>query len=151
MRYKTVGEIIEFARQLHDALSRRYGELEQITTSERASLILDYLNRHERQLADAMDQYGQEAANGILGTWLQHTPEFFPQQLADRVCDVNLSSVEEIVQAALEVDDYLVQLYRNMVDKAEVEGVREVFENLLVMEDVEKQRISRTACQLNDL
>ena len=45
MRFKTIKDVIDFSRHLHEALSRQYAELEQLATSERAQLMLDYLNR----------------------------------------------------------------------------------------------------------
>lgn len=80
MRFETVKDIIEVIRQLHEALSRQYAELEQLTTSERAALMLDYLARHERRLAAALQHYEQDAARGILETWLQYAPSSMPRR-----------------------------------------------------------------------
>ncbi|WIO75413.1 hypothetical protein QP938_05785 [Porticoccaceae bacterium LTM1] len=151
MRYKTVGEILAFSRELHEALSRQYAELEQLTTSERASMLLDYLNRHEHQLSVVMENYGKDIHNGALNTWLQYAPEFNINELTEKVREVDLESVDSIVQTALEVDDFLVRLYTIMAEKADIESVRDFFQSLLKIEDKERHRIARNAYSSNDM
>ena len=91
MRFETVKDFIEVIRQLHDALSRQYAELEQLATSERAALMLDYLARHERRLAAALQHYEQDAARGILETWLQHIPELDSAPLVEQIRATDLN------------------------------------------------------------
>ncbi len=138
MRFKTVAEIVGHSRDIHQALSAQYAELEQLASTEQAQFLLDYLNRHERHMAKALTQFQGDAAQTILNTWLQYAPEFCPEtlpELVDRVRGARLSDVRDIVRVALEVDDYLVSIYREMVENTESAGVREVLSNLLQMEE----------------
>lgn len=150
MRFKTVREIVDFARQLHQALASQYAELEQLATSERAQLLLDYLGRHERQLAEALANYEADIAQGMMNTWLQYAPEFYPEGLVDSVRSVDLNKVDSVLSAALAVDDYLVDLYREMADRAELADLKEVFTGLLELEDSERRQIAKNALRFAD-
>lgn len=151
MSYRTVGDILAFAGKLHEALSRQYAELEVLTTSERAAMLLDYLNRHEHQMSLLMKTYGKDITNGALNTWLQYAPEFKIEELIEKVRSVDLQSVDSIVQTALEVDDFLVRLYAIMAEKSDIPSVRELLQNLLRIENIERHRIARNAYSSNDM
>lgn len=124
--------------------------MEQLATSERAQLLLVYLSRHERQLADALANYEVDIAQGMMNTWLQYTPALEPQVLAETVRAVDLNQVDGIVKAALGVDDYLVDLYQEMVDGAELESLKAVFSGLLKLEESERRQIAKNALRLSD-
>lgn len=151
MRFKTVEDVLEVVTRFHQALAERFAELEQLTTSERAQLMLDYLCRHEQNLARATDQFEQDASAGLLHTWLQYSSDLQPDALLERVRSVDLNDVSGIVPIALEVDDYLLNLYRQVADHTDSPAVREVFLSLAQVEDVERHKLSRAAFRLSDI
>jgi hypothetical protein len=150
MTFQTVKDIVDHARRLHEALSRQYEELEQLTTSERAQLLLDYLHRHERRLAEALRDYEADAAHGILETWLQYAPKLDSGPLLERIRTVDLNDVEAVVAAALAVDDYLLEVFQEIEEQAEVETLREVARSLQQIERNEEHLLARDALRLHD-
>lgn len=151
MRFGTIQDVVDFARKLHGALSDQYAELEQLSSSERARLILDYLNRHEQNLAQAMEKYEGDMAQGIADLWLQDVPELQSDELVDKVRSVDLKNVDNIIAVAIDVDEYLIKLYRLMVDEVDTDEGRDVFESLIKLEDNERHRLSRAAFRLADI
>lgn len=150
MRFETVRDIVEQSRQLHRALAAQYTELEQLTTSERAQLMLDYLARHERRLAEAMGQYEQDAARGLLDAWLQYAPTLDAAELVTRLRDVDLNDLDAVVAAALAVDEHLLAVYREIEEQADTEELREVARSLQRIESNEAHRLARAAFRLRD-
>lgn len=151
MRFGTIQDVVDFARKLHTALSDQYAELEQLSSSERARLMLDYLNRHEQNLAQAMDRYEGDMAQGIAALWLQDVPELQSDELVDKVRGVDLTDVDNIIGVALDVDEYLIKLYQRMADEVDSDAGREVFKSLIKLEDNERHRLSRAAFRLADI
>ncbi len=151
MRFQTLADVLDVVKAFHKALAGQLAELEQLTTSERAQLMLDYLNRHEQHLSEATTQYSDAADVGLLNTWLQFAPESHPEDLVAKVRGVDLNDVDSIVAVALEVDDYLVQLYRDLLADSETDELREVFESLIQLENNERHKLARAAFRLNDL
>lgn len=150
MGFETVKDIIEVVRQLHQALSRQYAELEQLATSERAALLLDYLARHERRLAEALQRYEQDVVGGILETWLQNIPELDIAPLVEQVRATDLNDVEAVVAAALAVDAHLLAVYRELEQRAPTDTLREIARSLQQLECNEAQRLARAAFRLRD-
>jgi len=151
MRFGTIQDVVDFARKLHAALSDQYAELEQLSSSERARLMLDYLNRHEQNLAQAMDKYEGDMSKGIAALWLQDVPELQSDDLVDKVRGVDLGDVDNIIAVALDVDEYLIKLYQRMADEVDSDEGREVFKSLIKLEDNERHRLSRAAFRLADI
>ena len=151
MRFKTVADVLDVVKEFHGSLARQFAELEQITTSERAQLMLDYLNRHEQNLARATDQFLNDADPGLLHTWLQYVPDFHPEGMLEKVRSVDLNDVNSIVAVALQVDDYLISLYGEIVDHTDTEEVKEVFKSLIKLEDNERHTVARSAFRLSDM
>ena len=151
MRFQTVADVLDVVKELHASLARQFEELEQLTTSERAQLMLDYLNRHEQNLARATQQYTNDANPGLLHTWLQYAPETHPEGLVEKVRNVDLNDVDSIVAVALEVDDYLIGLYNQVVDHADTDEVKEVFNSFIKLEDNDRHTIARAAFRLSDM
>lgn len=151
MRFKTIKDVIDFSRHLHEALSRQYAELEQLATSERAQLMLDYLNRHEQHLAAALKDYEAGAAKGIMDTWLQYTPELDAHPVLERIRDMDINNVEEVVAAALTTDEYLREIYQEVAERADLDELREVACSLRQIESNEQYRLARDALRFSDL
>ncbi|MEZ0175352.1 MAG: hypothetical protein AB9Q20_13710 [Candidatus Reddybacter sp.] len=151
MRFATIQDVVDFARKLHTALSEQYAELEQLSSSERARLMLDHLNRHEQNLAQAMNKYEGDMAKGIAALWLQDVPELQSDELVDKVRGVDLGDVDNIIAVALDVDEYLIKLYQRMADEVDSDEGRAVFNSLITLEDNERHRLSRAAFRLADM
>jgi hypothetical protein len=151
MRFKTVGDVLKVVKEFHDRLARQFQELEQLTTSERAQLMLDYLNRHEQNLARATQQFADDARTGLVNTWLDFVPEEHPENLLEKVRGVDLNDVDSIVAVALEVDDYLIELYGELADHADTEEVQQIFQSFIRLEDNERHTVARAAFRLSDI
>lgn len=151
VRYKTIRDVVEFSQQLHTKLAHQYAELEQLATSERARLMLDYLQRHERHLTETLAQYEADAAKGIMETWMQYVPECHVNELLEKVRDVSLNDVDDIVATALEVDDCLIKIYEDMAGNNDLDELKVVAQNLMQLESNEMHQVARSALRLNDL
>ncbi len=151
MRFRTVRDVVDIAAKLHAALSAQYAELEQLSNPERARLILDYLNRHEQNLAQAMDKYEVDMAQGVAALWMQDVPVLQSDELIEKVRGIDLNDVDNIIAVALDVDEYLIQCYQRMAVEVDSDEGREVFKSLIKLEDNELHRLSRAAFRLADI
>ena len=112
--------------------------------------MLSYLNRHEQRLAEALHEYEQGAGQGLLETWLQYAPDLDAGPLVEQIRDVDLNDVEAVVAAALAVDEYLLQVYREIEEQADIEALREVARSLQQIESNEEHLLARDALRLHD-
>jgi CheY-like chemotaxis protein len=113
--------------------------------------MLDYLNRHEQHLAEALKDYESGAAKGIMDTWLQYTPELDAHELLERVRDMDINNVEVVVATALATDEYLREIYEEVAQRTDLDDLREVARSLRQIESNEQYRLARDALRFSDL
>jgi len=144
MRFQTVHDLIDHSTQLHLALSNKYAELEMLVSSERAQWLLEYLNRHEANMAEALQKYDDDLKKGIKETWMQFTPDWKNRDLVGELETMNLNDLNDIIQVALQVDAVLVESLRTARDTAETEELMDLIQGLLDLEDAEQHVIARS-------
>lgn len=151
MRFKTVKDVVEHARQLHKQIAGFYKQLSNRQHQERVKMLLDYLARHETSLEKMLASFEKDRSQQIWDEWFQFaTDDTLPQTLKGAAVHANMD-VDEIISLALQLDDYFINLYRDMAQNASSAAVKEIFENLLAFEQQEKNRTVRAALELKDL
>lgn len=151
MRFKTVKDVVEHARQLHKQIAGFYKQLSNRQHQERIKMLLDYLARHETNLEKMLASFEKDRSQQIWDEWFQFaTDDTLPQTLKGAAVHANMD-VDEIISLALQLDDYFINLYRDMAQNASSAAVKEIFENLLAFEQQEKNRTVRAALSLKDL
>ena len=114
---------------------------------------MDYLSRHEKHLEENLARYEEEVSGKILNAWFQYPP---PKEVLNTCKSAVIPgqedlSIDGVVEMALQLDDCLIDLYKEMIKSSELEEVKEVFNNLLEMEKREKLDLVRNALELKDL
>lgn len=143
-------DVLDHVRSFHKRLADYYARIERRVDKERLRLLLDYLSRHERRLADTLWRIEEGASRGVLDTWFQFTPD---TARLGAIKSATLSpdmSCDEVVAISLELDDKVIQLYRDVASSAQCPEVRELFENLLKLEESEEHEVTRNALFLRD-
>jgi len=151
MHYQTVKDVVDHSRQLHQQISSIYKKLSEDQSQARVSMLLDYLKRHEDHLEASLEQFEKDKSQKVLESWFQYAPD---QNIAEVLNDIQVNdhmTTDEVVGMALKLDDYFIDLYQDMVDHSSSGAVKDVFQNLLEMEQQEKIRVAKTALQLNDI
>ncbi|MCH9692052.1 MAG: hypothetical protein K0U59_08350 [Gammaproteobacteria bacterium] len=150
MRYKTLEDLIEEGSDFHAKLSQRYGEFEQMVANERIGLLLDQLRRREESMSSALKNFCLSVPPGALHTWLQFAPEGRESEFLQRLRNVNLKDLEEISALAMEIDIYLADLYRSLLQGVDTPSARDALENLVRLEELEEHTLSMNLCNLRD-
>ena len=151
MQFQTIRDIIDFSKEVHAEIADRFANLSNETVQERAKLLLDYLARHERHLKEALQRYGETGAENLLSAWYRSAPELHAE---DIVHDVELFAdmdIDEVMAEAIKVDDYLIDIYRHIANKASDAKVRELSNRLLQMEGTDKIKAIRNTLRLNEV
>ena len=151
MRFEQTRDVLEHARAFHAHIGELYHRLANEAERGAVKMLLEYMGRHERNLEEALARYQREASEQILDTWFQYTHDDEILRLCEDSDFRPDMTVTEIVAAGLKLDDCLIQLYREMAECADSEQVREVFTNLLEMEEHEKHTLSKNALRSLDL
>lgn len=151
MAFDQTKDVLEHARDFHQRLSVFYDDLKESTTKERARALLDYMSRHERYLDDCLAQYEEQVSDNVLDTYFKYGSE------ASKIAEISEFEIkpemnaEDVIAAAMHFDACLIEFYREMAQRSLSTKVREVFENLLVMEQHEQIELSKQMIGLGSL
>ncbi len=151
MRYSQVRDMLDQVRDFHGQLADYYHQISESTDQQRIKLLLDHMSGHEQHLKDSLGAYEEDASRQIMDTWVdcRHCNETLV------TCQQTLiapeTSVDDVIRAALDVDNCLMRFYREVAEKVDSESVREVFRNLVDMEESELRQLALGALQLADM
>jgi rubrerythrin len=150
MSFKTVRDVLQLSQDIHKNASILYEQLREQTQRERIDMLLKFLSRHEEELAQTLAKVQSDVSERILDEWHQTELTSIEAVLDGcKQCHPDIS-LEELVELALKVDDALISLYRHMASDATTDAARQLFNNLVVLEENEKMKTARAALSTND-
>jgi len=143
MAYITMLDLLRRAQAFHQNLARYYDALSHEAQREDVKFVLEYMSRHEQVLEECIRQYERDAPKGVLRRWFQYSPE---TGLAEMMRNADLSpdmDVGQVIRTAMEFDDALIKIYRQLRDIAVPSELQDALTNLIEMEETEKRRMVR--------
>lgn len=152
MRFEQTRDVLNHARDFHRKVSDFYHELEEQSDQKRVRLLLDYMAGREKELADALDDFVNQASTDVLNTWFQFTHDDDTLQLNCPDVEVKREmSVDDVMSMAMRFHDCLMRLYGELAGSARSNRVREVFLSLMQEAEKEWERLERNAQSWMDL
>ncbi|RKZ45365.1 MAG: hypothetical protein DRQ58_10535 [Gammaproteobacteria bacterium] len=151
MRFEQVRDILDHAREFHKCLGEFYQNLVEYEEETRIKMLLEYLGRHEKFLEQGIANFEESASEKVLDTWFQFTQDKATLKLPSGNNIKSNMSVEDVIHMGLELDDCLIKLYKDAAEDSEVLEVKEVFNNLLKMEQEEEHHLVRAALDSWDI
>lgn len=143
MAFDQTKDVLEHAREFHQKLGVFYEDLKETASKERTRALLDYMSRHEQYLDDCLAQYEEQVSDNVLDTYFKYGSESTKMTAISEFEIKPDMDMEDVVAAAMHFDACLIDFYREMAQRSLSEKVREVFENLLVMEQHEQIELSK--------
>jgi rubrerythrin len=150
MSFKTVREVLQLSQDIHTNAAILYEQLREQTQRERIDMLLKLLSNHEEELAQTLAKVERDVSERILDEWHQTELTSVAGALEEgEQCHPDIS-MQELVEMALKVDDSLISLYRHMASDASTDEARQLFSNLVVLEENEKMKTARAVLSAND-
>lgn len=150
MSFKTVRDVLQLSQDIHKNAAILYEQLREQTQRERIDMLLKFLSQHEEKLAQTLAKVQSDVSERILDEWHQTELTSISSVLDGcKQCHPDIS-LQELVELALKVDDSLISLYRHMASEASTDEGRQLFNNLVVLEENEKMKTARAALSTND-
>lgn len=145
MAFKRVRDILDRARQFHEALSEYYARNADQASNEKTSILLQYMSRHEKNMVECLSHYEGEAAESVLDTWFKFPPEMKHDHCFECMTVTPDMTVEDMQKTALRVDQCLLEFYRKAGEKTSSPAVRDLFSQLQALEKKEETKALREA------
>jgi len=151
MAFDQTKDVLEHAREFHRKLGVFYEKLKDSGDEERTRALLDHMSRHEKHLDGCLAQYEEQVSDNVLDTYFKYGSENTKITSVDDFEIKPEMNIDDVMAAAMHFDACLIEFYREMARRALSEKVREVFENLLEMEQHEQLELSKQALGIGSL
>lgn len=151
MKIERFEDLIDWTREMHALLGRCMAQGSDRHTETRAKWLLVYLADHERVLAETIGRIEQHADPKALHTWiydyLARTP-VLPNQACKQYENM---SVDEISREIFEIHNQVLDLYRSLARRADIDGARALAVDLLQLEEHETMRLAAQIGRMNEM
>ncbi|MCA9239247.1 MAG: hypothetical protein KDA37_03570 [Planctomycetales bacterium] len=144
MASEQVKTVLDNTRQYHARIGEHFATLASRCNQPRASMLLDYLSGHERDLAAAIDRIEEDTESKVLDTWVQSSEAstHLVSQLEREIDPPPDASFEDLVGWALRMDNRALQVYEDLALRSEPAWLREVFQQMYRMEQQEEKLVA---------
>ncbi|MFQ5952817.1 MAG: hypothetical protein ACE5JK_05365 [Candidatus Omnitrophota bacterium] len=143
MAFLQVKDILKRAVEFHKKLIDFYSKIENVSEKESVKLLVDYMARHESILKDELSKISTEQEQQLLNEWVKYDLELVACRCFESLKIDKNSSVDDVIDAGLELNQCLIDYYHHMSEIAAMEDMKALFANLEVMEIAEKKKLAR--------
>lgn len=148
---KQVRDFVQFGKKLHGEIAKLLEQINEQADLERVQMLLDYLARHEHLLEEALVRFEKDSRSGILEAWLEYSPDLDVEAAMAKCVIPDHPTYDDVVRITLDFDQTLVELYREVAEKVNDYKVKEVFSNLLRLEERETTQLTRAVMSFADI
>ena len=150
IRYSQVKNMLEQVSDFHGQLVQYYDRLSKEAEQHRVKMLLDHMSKHEQDLQEGLRAYEESATQNVMDTYIDC--EYCNEILATcrQTPIAPETNVDGVIKVAMDVDNCLLRFFREVAEHAETERVRDVFRNLVDMEETELRKLAMNALQAAD-
>ena len=135
MAVTNVACVLRRAGDFEHQLMTYYLDLAEHTTREGVRLLTDYMARHRRRLSEALGRFPAEDYGRISALPLRYEPVSVEcDHFKERVLPPDATAAE-VLDIAIEFDECLISLYKQVAQQDVEPEVRELFESLVRREE----------------
>lgn len=152
MSIKTLSDLIDWTRQLHDHLARCLAQSATKNQDERARALLDYLASHESKLEKMVKLFENQADPKLMHSYVY---DYLSNQLIEthrtstgRYADLGF---DNICKEVFDLHHQVLDLYRYLDGKIDTLEATRLLHSLLSMEEHEAMRLVRQTGRMQDL
>jgi hypothetical protein len=149
--FSQVHELLLHNQQLHARTAEFYRVLSNEAKSERVTMLLNTLVKHESELSSSLQAYIEKAPSKILNTYFQFDHEHSVEELFVTNFDSMHINTDNVEMMATAFDDYFCHLYTEMQEAVDSELVQDLFENLHQHMMEQKKRLSIDIYSMMDM
>jgi len=134
----TIEEILEHIESFENSLTELFEHIHDETHDEGVRLLTDYIARHRHRTSAELQKCCQEEVGRIKKLPLQYQPDIPGEHTIKEVKLSTNASPLEILKAAIEFDECIMKMYKQIASQPLAHEVKELFEGLTTYETVDE-------------
>ena len=151
MRIETTKDILEHSRKFHKIIAEYYRKLSESSDKERVKLLLNYLEERESKIEETLEELEVTISPNVLNSWFSHSQCKNKLDELAQLVKKETTSVPEIIDIFVHLDDCLIDLYTKIVHNAENVEVQEFFKSLSKIQENHKLKSLLNAAQIDEI
>lgn len=152
MKVQRISDLIDWTRVMHRELAKRLADGSTDHENELARMLMSYFADHETALETIISGFERKADAKALNTWvydyLEHKPidalRFSDKPFADMTFD-------EICASVFDVHNQAIDLYRDLLGRADIPEAEDLLRSLLDIEEHETMRLAQQTNRMRDM
>ncbi|TQV80541.1 ATPase [Denitrobaculum tricleocarpae] len=152
MKVQTISDLIDWTRMMHHQLAESLADGSTQHEQEMTKLLLAYLADHETALERIIEGFEQQADSKALKTWVY---DYLGREPVDihRSCDAPFAEMnfDEICGRVFNVHNQVIDLYRDLLARADILEAQELLKELLATEEHETMRLAQQTNRMRDM
>ncbi|MCH1932051.1 hypothetical protein L9G16_17905 [Shewanella sp. A25] len=151
MRIQQLRDLLEYVANCRLDMAQLYGRLNNQADSARVKLMLEYLESHQKHVAEKLRDYIDEAPQRILDTWYKDFVfEDFTKRCQDIMLPANIDE-DEVLNLHLELENLLIGLLEKTEHSTTAEDARSALADLIRVEKTQQQRLVHSTIRMEDI
>ncbi|QIL89077.1 ATPase [Microbulbifer harenosus] len=152
MQVETLRDVLVWTREFHKNLAACLQHCAGKNENARSQMLLAYLARHEKELTETVDGFVDTAETRALNTWCYDYMDKHPI-LHSVHCDAPFQDLEpdEIMSVVSNQHDQVIELYRYLYGRADIEETRELMEELKSLEEQQIKQMVQGVNRMRDM
>lgn len=143
MRAIMISQVLEHVEKFEDMLTEFYKKFSEESSHEGVRLLTEYMSRHSHHLKELLGEYPTEELNHILATPLPYEPHVPGCHCFEKIDLPPDPEASDVLDAAVLLDECLMQLYRQVVDKPVDQRIKELFRELIVITERDEVQLKK--------
>jgi len=140
----TVGNILEHVENFENSLTEFFEHLHVNTYDERVKLLTGYIACHRHRTLAALDKIPHEQIEHVKKQLLPYQPDIPGAHCFKKIKLSPDSTPLTILEAAIEFDECLAQMYRQISRQPVAREIKDFFENLAKYEEADETNLKKT-------
>ena len=152
MQVETLRDVLVWTREFHKNLSACLQHCAGKNENARSQMLLAYLAVHEQELAQTVAGFVDTADTRALNTWCYDYMDKHPI-LHSTNCDAPFQDLgpEEIMSVVTDQHDQVIELYRYLFGRADIEATRELMDEVKSLEEQEIRQMVQGVNRMQDM
>ncbi|QYJ82981.1 hypothetical protein [Shewanella aegiceratis] len=151
MRFQQLNEQLAYVSKCRLEMARLYARLHSAVDSSRVKLMLEYLQQHEKEVSQKIDDYIEEAPRRLLELWYNDIVfEDFIKRCQDVIPAANMNE-DDLLELHLDLDNRLIGLFEKTAESSVPGDVKNALNDLVRVEKIQQQRLVHSSLRMEDI
>ncbi len=139
----TIAQVLEHAEQFEQELVDFYAKLATESSREGVRLLTGYMSRHQKRIAEALGKLSHEQIGLVTSAPLRYEPKAADCKCFELLGLPEDATASQVLDAAVVLDECLVDLYRQVLAQPLEAEARDLFESLVRLEQSDEIELKK--------